>query len=285
MNFDLKNSIPKIGKTNARLVRPTVSTIANDNQDSADSTKGCFSGKDFILHRGDCLDVMRSMDSESVDLVFTSPPYNLGLTKRGCMKSGGKQSLWPSSALASGYGNYDDAREHDEYVEWQREVLRECWRLLRDDGAIYYNHKPRVQKGILQTPLELNPDLPLRQIVIWNRNQGFNFNRSFYTPVHEWILIFAKPAFRLRERGGLATDVWSIKPERGNPHPAPFPIELPRRAIESTNAEVIFDPFMGSGSTGVAARQCGRKFIGIELDRGYAMDSYERISATGRLAA
>ena len=83
--------------------------------------------------------------------------------------------------------------------EWIRNVLRESWRLLSDDGAIFMNHKPRIQKGQLWTPLDLDPGLPVRQIVIWDRGSGFNFNSSFFTPRHEWIVIYAKPNFRLTQ--------------------------------------------------------------------------------------
>ena len=167
---------------------------------------------------------------------------------------------------------------YNEYVEWQKSVLLECWRTLSDTGAIYYNHKPRVQNGILQTPLELNPGLPLRQIVIWERNGGINFSPSFYLPTHEWILIFAKPDFRLRDKKASgAKDIWKVGQERGNPHPAPFPVELPKIAIETTKSVTVMDPFMGSGTTGVAAKNLNRDFIGIEMDEGYFKIAKDRI--------
>lgn len=154
--------------------------------------------------------------------------------------------------------------------------------MLRDDGAIYYNHKPRVQNGVLQTPLDLNPGLPVRQIVIWDRRSGFNFNQSFYLPTHEWVVIFAKPGFRLRSKGASGLkDVWSVPHERENEHPAPFPVDLAQKAIETTSARVILDPFMGSGSTGVAALQSGREFIGIELDPGYCEKARARMGIGG----
>ncbi|MCA0891816.1 DNA-methyltransferase [Qipengyuania flava] len=260
----------------AVMKRPPSKNVINDNQFASDITP-MIAGPGFELHQGDCLEVMRKLPSCSVDMVFTSPPYNLGSSSGGGLTTG-RNSLWPNSALAKGYASYDDARDPEEYVEWQRNVLSECWRLLRDDGAIFYNHKPRVQKGVLQTPLDLNPDLPVRQIIIWNRNQGFNFNRSFFLPCHEWVVVFAKPAFRLRAGGCAAKDVWTFGPERHNPHPAPFPIELPRRAIENTNARVILDPFAGSGTTGLAALECGRQFVGIDLDAGYLETAAARIN-------
>ena len=232
---------------------------------------------DTWLMQGDCLERMKEIPSGSVDMVFTSPPYNLGNTSGGGFpkKATGK---WSGGALANGYNSYNDNMPHEKYVAWQHEVLLECWRVLKDNGAIYYNHKPRVQNGELQMPLELNPGLPLRQIVIWERNGGINFSPSFYLPTHEWVMILAKKGFRLRDKKASgAKDVWKIAQERNNPHPAPFPVELVTTALETTCCEVILDPFMGSGTTGVACKNLNRKFIGIEMDEGYFNVAKDRL--------
>lgn len=175
-----------------------------------------------IVH-GDCLDVMRTMKDASADLIVTSPPYNLS----GGANGFGPKSLWKAAKLANGYDTYSDDLPYADYVEWQKACLTEMWRLLSPTGAIFYNHKPRVQNGNLQTPLDLNPGLPVRQIVIWNRGNGMNFSKSFFLPSHEWIVVFAKPDFRLRSASS-GKDVWNIPEERKNDHPAPFrtrPIE------------------------------------------------------------
>ncbi|MCC5610778.1 site-specific DNA-methyltransferase, partial [Nostoc sp. CHAB 5834] len=125
------------------------------------------------LYTGDCLEVMRSMEAESVDLIFTSPPYNLGVPVGGRKTSGRKLG---HRKVYRGYASHNDNMPHKNYVSWMRSVLKECWRLLRPDGAIFFNHKPRIEKLNLMTPSELNPDLPLRQIIIWNRKGGTNFN-------------------------------------------------------------------------------------------------------------
>lgn len=237
------------------------------------------------LRRGDCLEVMAQLPPSSVDLIFTSPPYNLGVTSGGGFptKVAGK---WSGGALSDGYASHGDAMEHTAYVAWQKQVLLACWRLLSDTGAIYYNHKPRVQNGLLFTPLDLNPGLPVRQIVIWKRDGGINFSPSFYLPSHEWIVIFAKPGFRLRDkRASGAKDVWEVSQDRDNEHPAPFPVALPRVALSTTVAQMILDPFMGSGSTGVAAVEAGRDFMGIELDSGYFEMAVTRINRMQRQSA
>lgn len=247
------------------------------------TTNSCSSSTTLL--NGDCLEEMAKLAAGSVDLIFTSPPYNLGTTSGGgfAKKTGAAAGKWSGGALAKGYQTYSDDLPHDEYVAWQRRVLTECWRLLSNTGAIFYNHKPRVQNGLLLTPLELIPGLPVRQIVIWKRAGGINFSPTFYLPTHEWIVIIAKPGFRLRDkRASGAKDVWEVPQETKNAHPAPFPVALPRLALETTNARVILDPFMGSGTTGVAAIQMQRDFIGIELDSGYFKMASERIESEHR---
>jgi modification methylase len=226
--------------------------------------------EDITLYFGDCLNVMAGMQSASVDIVITSPPYNLGTTCGGGFPTGVRVGKWSGGGLENGYGAHDDSMDHKEYVEWQRRVLLECWRVIVDDGAIFYNHKPRVQNGVLWTPFELNPDLPLRQVIIWKRSGGINFSPTFYCPHHEWIMVFAKPGFRLRDKGASGVgDVWEIPQEKGIDHPAPFPVELPRRILVTTGARSALDPFAGSGSTLVACRKTGRRGIGIEINLNY----------------
>ena len=236
-----------------------------------------------VLHNGDCLEIMRAMPDASFDLSIFSPPYNLSNSTGTGLRSPGS-SKWKNCKLGQGYGSYTDDLPYAEYVKWQKAVLREVWRLTAHDGAIFYQHKTRIQAGRLQTPLELLPEElrdNLRQIVIWNRAGGFNFIRSFYLPTHEWIVILAKPAWRLKSKSGVK-DVWAIKPARNNDHPAPFPVELPQQAISTTAAKTIFDPFMGSGSTAIAALREGRNFVGIELDAGYFAKTVSRIEAEAK---
>lgn len=247
------------------------------------------------LYLGDCRDVLPTLGM--VDAVITSPPYNLGTTSGGGfpgkrlghysadapMRGRGGQGKWPGAALADGYGIHDDAMPHDEYVAWQKHILAECWSRLGPDGAIFYNHKPRVLSGHLVTPLDYNPDLPVRQIVIWARAGGINFSPAFYLPTHEWLVIFAKPEFRLRDKAASgAGDVWYI-PQQANPdHPAPFPVELPARVLETTDCKVVLDPFAGIGTTGVACARAGRAFIGIEIEPRYFDIACRRIEEAQR---
>lgn len=237
------------------------------------------------LYHGDALEVMPAV--AGVDLVVTSPPYNLGVTPGGGFghwKDGqnhGGRSKWKAAMHDGdgiGYTDHNDAMPYAEYEAWQRECLRLMWASLSDRGAIFYNHKPRVQAGTLWTPLALNPDLPVRQIVVWARAGGLNFAPTHYLPTHEWIVVFAKPAFRLTSRGASGVgDVWNIAQAASPDHPAPFPIGLPARAIETTAPSLVLDPFAGSGTTLRAAKDAGVRSIGIEKSERYCEVAAKRL--------
>ncbi len=145
-------------------------------------------------------------------------------------------------------------------------------------SSIFYNHKWRVQKGILQDRQDIVADFPVRQIIIWQRSGGMNFNKGYFLPTYEVIYLIAKPDFVLAPQANKHGDVWQITQARGNPHPAPFPVELADRVVSSTTAERVLDPFMGSGTTAIAARNCGRDWVGIELSQEYVDMASNRIT-------
>lgn len=221
---------------------------------------------------------MRDMAPKSVDIVFTSPPYNLKRSRGRSTTNAFDNGNFKNAKMKNGYANHGDDYEYDEYVRWQKSVLLECWRLLSDTGVIFYNHKPRLQMGVLQTPLDLNPGLPVRQIIIWNRKSGYNLSQRFYVPISEWIVMFAKPDFKLKKTAdSIIGDIWTFGPERHNPHPAPFPVDLPLKALQTVSGVNCLDPFCGSGSTGVACLSTGKRFIGIDNSKDYCDMSNRRL--------
>lgn len=226
---------------------------------------------------GDSLAMMKQIPDESIELIVTSPPYNIRNTSGGISTIGTKNSKWPVAALSEGYSEYDDNMPHDEYVKWQRECLAEMYRIIPEDGAIFYNHKWRVQNGLLQDRSDIISGFPVRQIIIWKRAGGINFNSGYFLPTYEIIYLICKPKFKLAEKANCLTDVWEIPQELNNEHPAPFPIEIPKRIIASTTAKLVLDPFMGSGTTALAAKLLHRDFVGIELSQKYIKMAEERI--------
>lgn len=242
------------------------------------------------IYHGDCREVLNVLDDEAgpsgatFDLVVTSPPYNLGVTSGGGFADTRKypdmkMGKWGGGALAHGYDGHDDAMPMQAYEEWQQEILSVLYAHLSQTGAIFYNHKPRVQDGVLWTPLRLNPGLPLRQIVIWKRAGGVNFAPTHYLPTHEWIMVLARQGFRLTSKGASGVgDVWEIPQESNTAHPCPFPVGLPARAIETTGPSLVLDPFMGSGSTLVAAKAAGVRGVGIEKSERYCEIAAKRLA-------
>jgi len=226
--------------------------------------------------RGDCLEIMREMPRNSIDLVVTSPPYNLKNSTGNGMKDG-RGGKWANAALQNGYTHHDDCMPHEAYVEWQRNCLAEMFRLIKDDGAIFYNHKWRVQDGLLQDRQDIVSGFPVRQIIIWRRKGGLNFNPGYFLPTYEVIYLIAKPDFKLAPKANAYGDVWEFTQEMKNGHPAPFPVALIDRIISSTHAQIILDPFIGSGTTAVAAMKSGRNYVGIELSSEYCEMAEKRI--------
>jgi modification methylase len=232
------------------------------------------------LVHGDCLQVMKGISDASINLVLTSPPYNLKNSTGNGMKDG-RGGKWSSAALLDGYSGHTDNMPHDEYVSWQRSVLSECMRVLSEDGAIFYNHKWRVQGGLLQDRSDIVDGFPVRQVIIWKRSGGINFNKGYFLPTYEVIYLIAKPNFVLAPKANALGDVWEIPQERNNPHPAPFPLELADRVISATTATTVLDPFVGSGTTAIAALNNNRNFIGIDSSQEYIDLANGRIKANG----
>ena len=232
---------------------------------------------------GDAVKVMRGMPDGSIDLIITSPPYNLKNSTGNGMKDG-RGGKWSRAALMNGYADHGDNMPHDEYVKWQRECLTEMLRLVPEDGAIFYNHKWRVQGGLLQDRQDIVAGFPVRQIIIWKRAGGFNFNPGYFVPTYEVIYMIAKPKFRLAKGANSFGDIWEFTQEMKNNHPAPFPVKLIERIVSSTTAKIVLDPFMGSGTTAIAAENLGRDYVGIEISKEYCKVAEKRI-ADNRLQA
>ena len=234
------------------------------------------------LYCADCADVLPALSG--IDLIFTSPPYNLNCTTKpgggfdGMTSGTARAGKWSGGALADGYESHGDDMPMPDYEAWQRKVLTASWATLSERGAIFYNHKPRPWLGEIWLPTRLNPGLPLRQIITWARAGGINFSPSHYVPTYEWILVLAKLDWRLKskEASGVG-DVWYVPQEAKTEHPAPFPLGLPARAIESAAPSLVLDPFAGSGTTLRAAKNAGVRAIGIEKSERYCEIAVRRL--------
>jgi modification methylase len=162
---------------------------------------------------------------------------------------------------------------HGEYVAWQRQCLSEMLRVTKDTGAVFYNHKWRVQNCLLQDRQDIISGFPVRQIIIWKRAGGINFNLGYFLPTYEVIYLIAKEKFRLTPKANAYKDVWEFPQEMNNPHP----VALIDRIIKSTEAEIILDQFIGSGTTAIATLENNRKYIGVEFAPKYVQLDEVRI--------
>jgi site-specific DNA-methyltransferase (adenine-specific) len=237
------------------------------------------------LYHGDCEQILSEMLSEyayaSAQIVITSPPYNMGLSPGG----NGRGMYRPGASgkgrrFRDGYGVHDDAMPQDDYDAWQRRILDLLWQSIPPDGAIFYNHRQRVEHGQVRLPLGMNFGIPLRQIITWDRRAGIAPNLRHFVPVAEWIFLFAKPDFKLASHSESGTgDVWRLGVARKEwSHPAPFPLSLPIHAINACHARGVLDPFAGSGTTLVAAQICGVSAVGIEIDERHCEQAARRLS-------
>lgn len=242
-----------------------------------------FNGKFFLedflnkIIRGDCLEVMRAMPDKCVDIIITSPPYNLLNSSGNGLKKNTNVGKWKNAAIKNGYEEHEDNMPYDEYVSWQRKCVAEMCRIIKDDGAVFYNNKNRVQNGLIEDRREILRGFPLRQIITWKRSGAINFNPGYFLPTTEQIYLLCNKAFKLAKGANKNTDVWQVKQEMNNPHPAPFPEELINIIVSSTTGKIILDPFAGSGTTAVSSKNFDRDFILIEKSLRYCKIAQARI--------
>lgn len=230
---------------------------------------------DFVtLYHGDCADILPSVRG---DLVVTSPPYNLMRRGTGAGRNslhGGKRGL--SEKLHQRW--YPDAMPEKAYQEWQRETVALC---LKSAPAVCYNHKVRYQikrAGRAQHPMQWLGDFMLWVEIIWDRGGGVAFNCGRPLPSDERIFVLGRP--RTFNNLGLTT-VWRLPPvPQGVDHPCPFPEELAARCIASFTdpGDLVVDPFAGSGTTLVAAKNLRRRAVGIEKEECYCEEAAKRFS-------
>ena len=169
------------------------------------------------------------------------------------------------------------------YKEQQEKLLNECYRVLKDDGYMFYNHKNRIIKGSISSPLEwiYKTEWNIAQIVVLDFGASANVDKRRFFPVHELLFVLNKdPNLKLHNEQCL-TDVWKMKkvPRKESGHPATFHIDLPTRCIlASTNeGDIVLDPYSGTGTTCKAAKDNNRDYIGFEIGDAYYDKSLERL--------
>ena len=232
------------------------------------------------LIAGDTLAVLREMPDDIVNVGVTSPPYNKQEKQKG----------WLVKNVV--YDAYKDALPEPEYQQNQVDVLDEIYRVTAPGGSFFYNHKIRWDRGNMYHPMDWLRDTKwtVKQEIIWDRVIAANIRGWRFWQVEERIYWLYKPigdyliGKELQSSDAKLTSIWRGVPENGkkNPHPAPFPLWLPARVIISIlgteTSGVVLDPYIGSGTTAVAAKLLGHEYIGIDRSEAYLDMTRERLA-------
>ena len=211
------------------------------------------------LHYGDCLEIMKQIPDGSVDCIITDPPYGFGYQSN--MKK-----------------DKDLPMFYDRNTSWLNNFLYLANQKLKVDGH-FYMFAP-VQK-IDEFKQKTENFFIIKNLLVWNKQSfGMGDLQGQYAPSYEFI-IFAVKEQGKKLNGVRECDVLCYKKTKCNLHPTQKPIDLISKLIEkSTNEhDVVLDPFMGSGTTGVACKHLNRNFIGIELDEHYFEIAKNRIES------
>lgn len=239
-----------------------------------------------MIKQGDCLKLLKELDDNSVDLVITSPPYNMNLR----IRYGKYLFRSEESDISTKYKtSFNDKMTMDEYYEFHLSVLKE---LLRVSGLIFYNvqYLTGNKRAVWRIMGELNEYL--KEVIIWNKviaqpaMQPQVLNSQF-----ENILVFEKENAISRQfknapfDRGTVSNVWDIRrePSYDKKHKATFPKELVSTILQhfAKEGNTILDPFMGLGTTGVVALENNMKFVGFEIDDYYYNVAKKRLNELG----
>jgi len=222
---------------------------------------------------GDCLEVMKQMEDNSVDLIITSPPYNM----RTRVRNGKYTNREKSEHFSKKYAHFGDDLGIEEYYEFHKKTIKE---MLRISKTIIWNFA--VVTGSKEAIFKLIGDFnkEIKDIVVWDKGHGQPaMHEGCINRATELILIMESNASAGRVlsnyyfKRGEMQDIWRIKRGRNivGIHGATFPEELVEHIVKnfSKEGDVILDPFAGSGTTGVACKNLNRNFILIEKEPEY----------------
>lgn len=211
------------------------------------------------------------LEDATVDLIVTSPPYNLG-DDNWPMGGGGR-----TTRDGIEYSAHGDDMNQLEYETWQIEVLCELYRVAKPGASLFYNHKARTVGGRIVHPMHwlasTNNPWTIRQEVIWDRESTHNHSATLFWPIDERIYWMTKGAPTVRTLSIGQPTIWSeFGPIPNTWHPAPFTDKLPRMLLEAIGVDsqtVVLDPFAGSCTTLRVALELGCAAIGVDISREY----------------
>ena len=223
------------------------------------------------IYNENCLDTMSKMDDKSIDLVITSPPYNLG-----------KNHHTGNNSFKS-YDEYIDDLPESEYQQQQIKVLDGLYRITKDNGSLIYNHKNRIRKGIQISPYEwlLKTKWIIKQELVWF-NGSQNFDKIRFYPMTERIYWLSKlPETKLsnviNHHDLFGRDEWRAE-GTSKEHKRSFPEKMVIDFIKCfPETKIVYDPYMGSGTVAKVALDCKINYIGSEISKAYCEIAMTRI--------
>ncbi|MGI9461674.1 MAG: DNA-methyltransferase [Alphaproteobacteria bacterium] len=230
----------------------------------------------FKFLKGNSLQLLQDLPNNLFDAGVTSPPYNKQENKKGWLVKNVK------------YDNASDKKNENNYQSEQIAVLNELYRIIKPGGSFFYNHKIRWEKGDMLHPIAWlsKTNWTIRQEIIWDRIIAANIRGWRFWQIDERIYWLYKPknnhkiGDELESRHAKMTSVWRFPPERKNGHPAPFPLLLPLRCLYSVMPNkngLVIDPYVGSGTTLVAAKILGHGGHGIDISGDYIIKAKNRL--------
>lgn len=233
------------------------------------------------IHNEHCLKTLKKMPSRFIDLVFTSPPYNMNLR----IRNGKYCSRQITKEFSTKYEGFDDNLPIDDFYELHSEVIRE---LIRTSGLIFYNIQ--IVTGSKRAFFKIIGEFSdfLKDIFIWDKEHGQPaMAEKVANRRTELLLVFDSTNAISRQfkkanfKRGTLDDIWQIKRAKktDSSHGAVFPVDLADKIITlfSDEGDLIYDPFIGTGTTAVSAIKNKRNFLGSEISKSYCSIAEKRI--------
>ena len=235
------------------------------------------------IYNEDCLNTLSRIPDNYVDLTVTSPPYNIGVK----------------------YDVYRDSRPSVEYFAWMEYWLRELYRITKPDGRVCLNHYLSISMngercspiaqiisialkvGFKYHGLSVWTDRTVTKLTAWG--SWLSASALYVNTPYEGVIILYKEHWRKSEIRVTniskeefiagCSGIWNLKTEHTKLHPSAFPLSLPTRYIQlfSYEGDLVFDPFMGTGTTAVACKMLNRKYIGAEVSKKYCAVAEKRL--------
>lgn len=240
-----------------------------------------------IIYNESCLETLARLPDDAVNVVITSPPYNMNLR----IRNGQYCSRQIVKEISTKYSGFSDNLPIEEYYAFHESVITE---LLRVSNLVFYNIQ--IVTGSKRAIFKLIGHFSesLKEIIVWDKGYGQPaMQEQVLNRRSELILVFEKDypisrQFRSASfKRGTLDDVWEIKRERKSGvtnHGATFPEELIRTILEnfSSEGDVVYDPFLGTGTTAIVSKKMGRHYIGSEISDEYFKISEQKLESTTR---